>query len=209
MVVSIIGILATLALSSLGGLSAKSKQAECQNNLRQIGLGAMAYTADTGGLVYGQFDSSNTWHTVLAPYIQSMDNGLKLADYIGQRPPGVYACPASEYVCRGGNYSDYGINYLASKRHGKLNTDSPVPARRPGSITDPARVMWFADVVNCLREANVWSENGNLDPRHLDNSVNVLFVDGHVENLPLEEIMADAAWNRPPWGWQDLNWKDW
>lgn len=208
-VVAILGVLTTLALSSLSGLSAKQKEAACQSNLRQIGIAAISYTADTGGLIHAQLDGSNTWHTALAPYVQSMDNGLRLFDFVGKRPPGVYACPASEFTCRAGAYSDYGINYLASKRHARLNTDSPVPARRPAAITDPSQVMWFADVVNCLRELSIWSKNGNLDPRHLGDSVNVLFIDGHVENVPLEDIMTGAAWNETPWGWQGLAWQDW
>lgn len=208
-VVVILGVLTTLALSSMGGLLDRSKQAECQSNLRQIGIAAMAYTADTGGLLPAQLDAQSTWHTELAPYIQSMDNGLRLFDFVDKRPPGVYACPSSEFTCRPGAYSDYGMNYFASKRHIYRTSPDPIPQRRPGAIPDASQVMWFSDVVNCLRELSIWSPNGNLDPRHTGESVNVLFVDGHVENVPLEEIMTNATWNQAPWGWQGLAWRDW
>src|SRR5438067_1740720 len=49
MVIAVIGVLASLLLTSLAGAQARARQTACMNNLRQIGLGFAGFAGDHEG----------------------------------------------------------------------------------------------------------------------------------------------------------------
>ncbi len=76
-VVAIIAILASMLLPALGKARARSKQAICSNNLKQIGMSVALYSDEQDGRIPGWVQSSaNTgmaqrWVSVLIPHIGS------------------------------------------------------------------------------------------------------------------------------------------
>lgn len=194
-VIVIIGLLVGLSVPVIGNALAKARSTECQSNLRQLGVAFQTYLTDNDGWIpYQQGGPSITWHTELGQYFDITLGDLY--DNRDQRPLGVFACPASKSVTRSGNYSDYGMNYMVGDHYSD-------PQNKIVRVPKPSEVILLADSVNCNRRLSPYSPNGGMDPRHPKNSVNVLFLDGHVENKPIEEMMTwegDPRHN-PPWGW--------
>lgn len=118
-VIGIIGVLAALYLSALSGAKAKGRQAQCANNLTQLGLALQQFVSDNHGY---PFFAQNTnpptgfpkeaWNNALGAYA----GGYRLET---SRKPfqsaGIFHCPAANPpACpafpEGIVYVDYGYN---------------------------------------------------------------------------------------------------
>jgi prepilin-type N-terminal cleavage/methylation domain-containing protein/prepilin-type processing-associated H-X9-DG protein len=177
-VIAIIVLLAALMFPSAKGFLEKGGEAECVNNLRQLGAGLGLYVAENGGYppsagFNGGFTGKNWWFT---DALQNMDGGspYKIA---GSGIPDIIDLPKTPLKCpsvkqRGWPFIDYGINATALPWGLR-----PVPATR---ITSPAQTFLVA-------ESTIWAAGvgwgGALDKefafRHNERA-NVLYFDGHV-----------------------------
>jgi len=93
-VLAIVGILASLLLPSLHGAKVKARDLSCIHNLKQLGIGFLAYTIDYGSLP--AFTESNwpliqgDWHHYLVPtFSESPSIRLCPATMIPKEPFGV------------------------------------------------------------------------------------------------------------------------
>jgi general secretion pathway protein G len=204
-VIAIIALLVSILVPTIGSTLRSAKTKACASNLRQIGTGFLLYANENEGkLPYQQKNSGTTWHIEIAPFLEDYSNG----DYYNlsqqnSEPPGVYNCPLTDNKIRPGNYADYGMNYLIND-HG-TNGNQTVPQRSVFSVPTPTQTMLLADSVNCGRRLSPYSANGSMDPRHPGDSMNILFIDGHVDNRTIAEMHTDIQGNKltqPPWGWE-------
>jgi general secretion pathway protein G len=76
-VIAIIAILASLLLPALASAKAKSRQAKCQSNLRQLGMALVMYADDHEGWLplttHGATDTNRSWVFTLRPYLGNVD----------------------------------------------------------------------------------------------------------------------------------------
>jgi prepilin-type N-terminal cleavage/methylation domain-containing protein/prepilin-type processing-associated H-X9-DG protein len=176
-VIAIIVLLAALMFPSAKGFLEKGGEAECVNNLRQLGAGLGLYVAENGGYppsagFNGGFTGKNWWFT---DALQNMDGGspYKIANGI----PNIIELPKTALKCpsvkqRGWPFIDYGVNATALPWGLR-----PVPATK---IANPAQTFLVA-------ESTIWAAGvgwgGTLDKefafRHNERA-NVLYFDGHV-----------------------------
>jgi len=117
-VIAIIAILAAILFPVFAQAREKARQANCQSNLKQIGLGALMYAQDYDDTlimadyqtVPGDFNSYTTWDMLLGPYIAAgiAKTGTSTA---GVSPTGTYTATA---FTQGGTFfhcpSDYAIH---------------------------------------------------------------------------------------------------
>jgi len=92
-VVSIIGILSAMLMPTLGKARERARQAQCKNNLKQIGAAFNMYSDDNGGAIPQSWTVSADAH--LAP------------DYIDIQ---VFSCPSVGPTQRDSDYVYMGMN---------------------------------------------------------------------------------------------------
>lgn len=188
-VIAIIALLAVLMFPSAKGFLGKGREAECVNNLRQLGAGLSLYVSENGAYppsaaFNGGFTGMNWWFTDAVKY---MDGGSPYEIVNGI--PNIIDLPKTPLKCpsvkqRGWPFTDYGVNATALPWGLR-----PVPAAR---IANPAQTFLVA-------ESTIWAAGvgwgGALDKefafRHNERA-NVLYFDGHVGSVTKTQV-ADPA----------------
>ena len=202
-VVSIIGLLAGLAIPAVqGGLTA-ARKAESVNQLKQLGTLAVAYTAENSGSLpeeggeglqgftqLGNF--TNAWYNVLPP----MAGFLAASNYL-QRPAGFYE-KGSLFFLKGAKYPAnrnsrayfaYGINSQLEDPTSPANT-----ILNMNRIRRPSKTALFAEA-RLPDETSLPPTGGRSDAlgqpkvrdlrfvsRHRGHGI-VVFCDGHAESI--------------------------
>lgn len=201
-VIAIIAILAAILLPALRAARGRAQRATCLNNMRQLGMAILMYSADnrdwmppadfTGG--NWRTDSNlwpRMWIGAIHPYIEgdAWDDG-------GPATSAILFCPSEddlpeilEFTIGGNNYR--AGNYLYARRLGYVDGDDliarkRIQARSPSdsailidgrASSSPLGIVFdFADEDNDLDLDRVTAQ---AHPRHT-GGVNVLFADGHV-----------------------------
>jgi|GEM_PF-1624261 len=192
---SIISVLAYVLAPVIGKAVERSREARCASNLRQLHVAMLGYANDNQGIIIYNLPPNpppHIWSDGLVPYLAMNRNTYGLS---GERPTGVFACPASENLCNGGSRSDYGKNFA-------VNGDNPTrPALRLQSLSQPGETIFLVDSGTaggqCSRDVASWmGPNWNLRFSHFGRA-NLLFFDGHVEGRALADIPLDAS--KAPW----------
>lgn len=168
-VVAIMGVLAAVALPSLGSANNKAKDATCLNNLRQLYLGSLSYAQDNNNNT--PIVQDTYWHRRVISYLVP---GTGPATF--QQGPGkpnynpsnfkCFICPMDTNPLNG--VLSYGMNQLANKKFSAL----------------PSGMILIGDVPSgqyTLAPTLAAKDQGSA--RHNDKYDNFIFVDGHAEAL--------------------------
>lgn len=209
-VISIIGLLAGLAVPAVNRGLKSAKAGACLSNLHQIGVATMAYAADNSfKLPNAGSGTSDMWATQLATFISTGTKSKK----------SIFVCPGSEKAVQEATGSDVAVTYgvhngLMPKGGTASNISSVVRAAEvilAGDVCqDPANKGWSPF---CIEQPSVISsqsggrggstdlnspisfgtdsDSGNnpwLRYRH-SGKVNVVMFDGHAEAIKKGSVL--------------------
>ncbi|MDR1281171.1 MAG: prepilin-type N-terminal cleavage/methylation domain-containing protein [Opitutaceae bacterium] len=183
-VIAIIGILAAILIPVTGAVREKAKKAQCVSNLHHIGVGLLAYLADTktGRLPRQPQDPRALWE-YYASQGGRIAAGIGLLQYEGYLggPAGVevrgdkrsriFDCPSASGPDtpwdRDVNWGDYYYNFTG------VNPGDSTPLEGPQmESVDPVRAIVFDNIAADLSNP----------PHDRARSVNILYLDGSVRN---------------------------
>ncbi|MAX25728.1 MAG: hypothetical protein CMJ19_14615 [Phycisphaeraceae bacterium] len=210
-VISIISLLISILLPALAAARKSAQTLQCGTNQRQVFVAMVTYAQNHNDWIvptYMQNGNSNRlWSVGLAIETLNMTAG----DFwpTGQRPPGIFACPSSDYLTTTSHYSDWGRSTWISRIyhqdyqwHQELrHTD----IKEPGKIlaTTDSRMVTLtsnssgADAINST--FNIWGRHrGSLPPDDPSNVVNISYFDGHVRAQQIKELQYVDK-NSAPW----------
>jgi len=209
-VISIIGLLAGLAVPAINGGLKSAKAGACLSNLHQIGVATMAYAADNSfKLPNAGSGTSDMWATQLATFISTGTKSKK----------SIFVCPGSEKTVQEATGSDVAVTYGV---HNGLMPKGGT-ASNISSVVRSTEVILAGDVCQnpgnkgwspfCIEQPSIISsqsggrggstdltspisfgtdsDNGNnpwLRYRH-SGKVNVVMCDGHAEAIKKGSVL--------------------
>lgn len=220
-VIAIIAILASLLLPALGKSRDMAKKGQCANNLKQIGMAFLNYTADNGdylpvkaGRPSGSGSGVVYWNKLLDEnyFGNQIDKGKT-----NGRPYGVWACPSTTQVILAidafkGDYAQNPKTGFSNDATGGINYANSIWIKVT-QVLMPSRVFQAIDSTHlsypkqyCGRDVNQWENYpespGGADARHFKRS-NAVFVDGHIQPLdPYSVSEFPTAYTG--YSWQNL-----
>lgn len=225
-VIGIISVLISILLPSLSRARRAAAAVQCASNLRQAGVFLTLYANDWGGWLAPQArlkDASGAdvnWSRYMLETYQNKTLVIGRDDML--RPPGVWACPASEAVMlfRHGSHTDYGRNVFTGMSAVLPATSAYRPiklshVRQPSGKMTAADGKWsdedalvvdpkyanLATPLRCPRDISPYKDPapvGNFAFRHPGDHANVLYLDFHVATVSAKELYS--GWN----GWDPL-----
>ncbi len=205
-VVAILGLLAGLSIPAIGKARTFAQHTTCTANLRTLHQATMNYASENDGLFPFAINPTNNFAITLAcegylglpgaGFWERLDSWVALAQ---RRAAFCLWCPATEQSQPrpAFNMATYCMNVNVGQDY-----RAPSP-RKTTQVTSPSKTALYMD--GCFRDGSyqVWvGESGYLPaPIHPPNlyqqtnnparSVNVVFVDGHVEMRRIGTIPTD------------------
>ncbi len=208
-VVTVIAILMSMLIVTVQLVRTSARSVNCQSNLRQLGIGSIAYAADNSGFWPISEWPDGPWETRFW--------GVRVGGYIadfsgkafipGERPPVPFACPESKMSQMDyGNGGDYSKNVFAGGyKYGHWLS----PKRM--ALYQVSQIMGYADNSGGRTPSDVgpreFAEWVGQSPatwgmgfwRHREKCT-MVFMDGHVEARRLNQVQL-ASYYQAPWGW--------
>jgi prepilin-type N-terminal cleavage/methylation domain-containing protein/prepilin-type processing-associated H-X9-DG protein len=201
-VIAIIAILASMLFPTFARARENARRSSCQSNLKQIGLGIMQYTqdyderlpgaTDIGGGGSGKTGGWMFWSSTAGIYTASPAQG-GIYPYV--KSTQIFVCPSDTDGQTRGN--SYAINACASGPA----TDNVHPGKAlpyfDGIGETPKWALMTEETDGAEDGArgttdDGYQEQGNsISARHLD-TLNVLFLDGHVKQMRNSKFRTDG-----------------
>ena len=201
-VIAIIAILAAMLLPALSAAREKAKTADCAGGLKQLGQGTYLFTQDHDDVFPpAMYDAASQlwadqnyyWYQHLYPYVP-VDTAFDCDSYLPAGKPyknadmaagGVLSPGASSRheipVAYGATADIGGYHAIASTKGGYKVTN----------ITNPSRKVHLSDYRSLLFQGGNFaglSATQKAEVFRHNRSVNMLFVEGHVETVSQNEI---------------------
>lgn len=185
--VAIIAILASMLLPALGNAREAGRRIKCGSNMRQVVLGGLTmYAGDYDDWAFhGFYDylgdgAKQYWVRKL-----SRNQGLKYLDWdyttIGAAK-GLFDCPSEFQAVNSGNVAvNFGI-YGMSLVPADILLKGLGGLFKKSSVRRSSRIAWVSDSI--INRAAISPTSDSYEPsRRHNNSSNVVFIDGHLQNL--------------------------
>ncbi len=216
-VIAIIGMLVALLLPAVNSARAAARKTQCANGMRQVGLGLQSYMSARYGKfpsIYGHdghdhdHDSANdSWIYELAPYMENVDEiricpedpdaDERLADRESSYAMNGYLGVVIDVNLGGGKYLRNVHNAVKKLRQVKSTSKTVAlfEATENVHLDHIHSYDWFSENnVNDERVFDAVSSEVAVG-RHHGSTANYLFLDGHIESIPAEQI---DEWCREP-----------
>jgi prepilin-type N-terminal cleavage/methylation domain-containing protein/prepilin-type processing-associated H-X9-DG protein len=217
-VIGIIGVLLGVLLPVLAGARRSANGVICQSNLRQWAMAMTMYADDNNFYLArrGQGVSPTTIVNRPSDWFNALPPMMKMQPYINLstagtivRPPGgsVWLCPSASDM-GGANYWSYGMNMGLSIWEASENNGQPDKITGVGNTTI---MVLFTDGPGNYAAVFPSITAGGYNPvaRHSSGTVNVCFLDQHVEAIPGSylgvgtglPVHPDIVWHPPGSTW--------
>jgi len=221
-VISIIGLLAALGIPAIKAAQDKAKEAACKSNLKQLGAALSSYLADNDGTFPGHHTRSGiiVWPHRLRPYVGNNQNLFWCpSEDRNTKWPITYSSPSphsnpelasygyyqGETILRPSTRFSYGYNDWGTGPGGLgAGVDDPAsPLPRITTIVKPSQMYAIGDTTSdgsWDTAIDPYNDREAPQGRH-GGGANMLFVDGHVENVKVENLRSRESqwasrWNR-------------
>lgn len=206
-VIAIIAVLAAIMFPLVRGMRERAHSAVCTQNLKQIGVGLLSYTAENSGRFpdgradvswYGGITTSRCWYDAAAENM-----GREYVIYHKGDPlPAEFGCPSGHgkaYEPAWPYTGDYAANSHLGNPNNQVLTIS--------AVKQPSATPYVQDTV-CQNNFGSWSfakgeskQNWKNKTKSVDSSFadrhggsgNILWVDGHVSSMRYSEYMDYAT----------------
>ncbi|MDP9175967.1 MAG: prepilin-type N-terminal cleavage/methylation domain-containing protein [Planctomycetota bacterium] len=217
-VIGIIGVLGGLLLPVLARARRSADGITCASNLRQWGMATEIYANDNNGFLPRRGQGVGPTFQVARPtdWFNALPPLMKMPAYTDlvstgriSRPPdrSVWVCPEARDMT-GPNFWSYGMNMGLSVWEANQNNGQPDKITGVGSTSN---LVLFADAPGnyCSVFPSKYQDGYNPVPRHSNNTVNICFLDGHVDAVSGSYIglgnglieHADIRWHPPGNTW--------
>jgi prepilin-type N-terminal cleavage/methylation domain-containing protein/prepilin-type processing-associated H-X9-DG protein len=211
-VIAIIAVLIGLLLPAVQKVRMAALSTKCKNNLKQIGLAIAMYCEDNNGHfpsgLHGDLNFSHSWIFTLAPYVENVDKiRVCPVDPLGEERVENYTTsyPINGYIGTSGDAEcvRYFKDIQATTRTMSVFTASDLLGV---SILQDHVDAWFwfsthGDNWNALlhdiQPDRFYGTDGRIPGPHTTGYANYLFLDGHVEVIPAQQIKewVDTGFN--------------
>jgi prepilin-type processing-associated H-X9-DG protein/prepilin-type N-terminal cleavage/methylation domain-containing protein len=219
-VIAIIAILASMLLPALGKAKEVAKSIKCTSNLKGLGTGFMIYVDDNNGglptndtsltwLLGDTGGNRRFWSNLIGPYIGESDEYSKSgAVSKSWKVGGLLECPSLPNPSdRAASYTHYGMSLYGV---GGCKATTYPAYRSLIQLKDPEKKLLLMDssyLLNGYYSLYIDDTNGFIrcGLRHGKRSGNVLFCDGHVNQMDYYELIPPGGftqWRKSDlWGW--------
>jgi prepilin-type N-terminal cleavage/methylation domain-containing protein/prepilin-type processing-associated H-X9-DG protein len=217
-VISIIAVLAALLLPAISIVRETAVSVSCSNNLRQLGMGSLAYANENDGMLMDRTLSGN-WNGIVTeawgPYIAVNYLDTILPTITGAPLPRILACPSANGRWDQSNEahpSDYGFNngiaatLFDAPSFKKTNNIAGI---KPIGRTAIAADMWEYGTGLPIKGRLGIGAGGPPTSDFFETTgfrhkrrANFVFYDGHTESLPADRNLIPSTSNRTkPFPW--------
>jgi prepilin-type N-terminal cleavage/methylation domain-containing protein/prepilin-type processing-associated H-X9-DG protein len=200
-VIAIIAVVMALLLPAVQNARAAARRSQCLNNLHQIGLGVMQYAGTHKGHFPWTYHAgaSQSWITTLAPFMENVNN-VRLCPEPTQTGNQRALATSSGFIGTSYVINEY-LAYATSDGYSVLNINRLKNKTRMIVLFEGAdglsatddhvhTSLWYTPFD--IARGQVWMRmTQEINPlRHLGNSANYLFADGHAETIPEQTVYA-------------------
>lgn len=203
-VVALVAVLAALAIPAIAGARERSRAVTCSSHMRSLGMAILLYAQDNQGRFPRSSHSAAAnrepgWAASIAPYLGAPP-GEADAAWVNRE----FRCPANTNDAP--NTHSYAMNVFFELRRGDSYLGRPATWRCVTHVPRPARTILLAETAAASGGmapdhfmAHQWSSpaaprRAVAHDRH-NGRANYLFVDGHVESLPVETTFVSRSEN--------------
>lgn len=149
-VIAILSLLVAILFPVFSRARENARRASCQNNLRQIGLGAAQYLQDyDNALIWHRYDAVNPsngnaipyyWYDAIYPYVKSVSLFI-----CPSRPKTSWTKVADPGVTAGQNNGYYGMNNVYRTTGDKFTGPSGAYNNNVASVQAPSTTVWVGE----------------------------------------------------------------